>query len=40
MDYKISYIGDGDIKNVHHIGIEFDRNYYSVIFGRHKRWFL
>lgn len=35
MDYKISYIGDSDIKNVHHIGIEFGGNYYSVIFGRY-----
>lgn len=34
-DYKISYIGDSSIGNVHHIGIEYDGNYYSVIFGRY-----
>lgn len=32
-DCKITYIGDSSIKNVHHIGIEYDGNYYSVIFG-------
>jgi len=34
-DYKISYIGDSSIANVHHIGVEYDGNYYSVIFGRY-----
>lgn len=34
-DYKITYIGDNSIKNVHHIGIEYDGNYYSVIFGEY-----
>lgn len=34
-NYKISYIGDSSIKNVHHIGINFDEKYYSVIFGRY-----
>ena len=35
MEYKISYIGDDSIKNVHHIGIDYNENYYSVIFGRY-----
>lgn len=34
-DYKISYIGDDDIENVHHIGIDYNGNHYSVIFGRY-----
>lgn len=34
-DYKITYIGDSNIENVHHIGVEYDGNYYSVIFGRY-----
>lgn len=35
MKYNISYTGDHCISNVHHIGIDFDGNYYSVIFGRY-----
>lgn len=35
MKYAISYIGDSGIRNVHHIGINYDGNYYSVIFGRY-----
>lgn len=34
-NYKISYIGDNNISNVHHIGIDYDGNYYSVIFGKY-----
>lgn len=34
-DYKVSYIGDSDVSNVHHIGIDYNGNYYSVIFGRY-----
>lgn len=34
-DYKISYIGDGSIGNVHHIGVDYNGNYYSVIFGKY-----
>lgn len=34
-DYKISYIGDSQVGNVHHIGISHDGNYYSVIFGEY-----
>lgn len=35
MDYKISYIGDSSIGDVHHIGVDYNGNYYSVIFGRY-----
>lgn len=35
MEYKISYIGDSSIGNVHHIGVDYNGNYYSVIFGRY-----
>lgn len=35
MEYRISYIGDSSIGNVHHIGIDYNGNYYSVIFGRY-----
>ena len=35
MEYKISYIGDVSIGNVHHIGVDYNGNYYSVIFGRY-----
>ena len=34
-DYKISYIGDNSVGNVHHIGIDYDGNYYSLIFGKY-----
>ena len=34
-NYKISYIGDNSVGNVHHIGVDFNGNYYSVIFGRY-----
>ena len=34
-DFKISYIGDNNVGNVHHIGIDFNGNYYSVIFGQY-----
>ena len=32
-DFKISYIGDNNVGNVHHIGVDYNGNYYSVIFG-------
>ncbi len=35
MGYKISYLGDRNIRNVHHIGVDFNGNYYSVIFGKY-----
>ena len=34
-DFKISYIGDNKVENVHHIGIDYNGNYYSVIFGEY-----
>ena len=34
-DFKISYIGDNNVENVHHIGVDFNGNYYSVIFGKY-----
>lgn len=34
-DYKVSYNGDKTIKNVHHIGVDYNGNYYSVIFGEY-----
>ena len=34
-NYKISYNGDTQIKNIHHIGVEYNGNYYSVIFGEY-----
>lgn len=35
LGYKISYIGDKGISNIHHIGIDYNGNYYSVIFGKY-----
>lgn len=35
MVYRISHIGDDSINNVHHIGVDYNGNYYSVIFGRY-----
>lgn len=35
VNYEISYIGDSSIGNTHHIGINYDGNYYSVIFGEY-----
>lgn len=34
-DYRISYVGDGNLSDIHHIGIDYNGNYYSVIFGRY-----
>ena len=34
-DYRNSYIGDNSVGNVHHIGVDYNGNYYSVIFGRY-----
>lgn len=34
-DYEISYVGDSNVGDVHHIGIDYNGNYYSVIFGRY-----
>ena len=34
-DYEISYIGDENVGNVHHIGIDYNGNYYNVIFGKY-----
>lgn len=33
--YSIDYVGDTRISNVHHLGIEYNGNYYSVIFGEY-----
>ena len=35
MEYKINYLGDDKISDVHHIGISFQGNYYNIIFGRY-----
>ena len=35
MDYNISYIGDSRIKDIHHIGVNCNGNYYSLIFGKY-----
>lgn len=34
-EYKISCIGDRNVSDVHHIGIDYDGNYYSVVFGNY-----
>ena len=34
-NYRISYIRDNSVGNVHHIGVDYNGNYYSVIFGRY-----
>ena len=34
-NYRISYIGDNNVGKVHHIGVDYNGNYYSVIFGRY-----
>lgn len=35
MKYEINYIGSLEIKDIHHIGINHNGNYYSVIFGKY-----
>lgn len=35
VNFNISYIGDNNVENVHHIGINYNGNYYSVIFGKY-----
>ena len=39
-NYKISYSGDTQIKNIHHIGVDYNGNYYSVIFGEYVNCLL
>ena len=34
-EYSIGYIRDRSINNVHHIGVNYNGNYYSVIFGKY-----
>lgn len=34
-DYKITFCGDKSIGEMHHVGIEYNGNYYSVIFGKY-----
>lgn len=34
-NYRISYIGDNNVGKVHHIGVDYNGNYYSVIFGKY-----
>lgn len=34
-NFKISYIGDESISDVHHIGIDCNGNHYGLIFGRY-----
>ena len=34
-DYRITYIGDSCVSDVHHIGVEYDGNYYCIIFGKY-----
>ena len=34
-DFRISYVGDNSVGNVHHIGVDYNGNYYSVIFGQY-----
>lgn len=34
-EYKISYIGDNSISDMHHIGVDYNGHYYGVIFGRY-----
>lgn len=35
MGYKIDYVGDIYVKNVHHIEVSFNGNSYNVIFGQY-----
>lgn len=35
MECNISYIGDRNISEVHHIGIDYNGYNYSVIFGKY-----
>lgn len=34
-DYNITFNGDSLISDMHHIGIEYNGNYYGVIFGNY-----
>lgn len=34
-DYRISYVGDDYINNVHHIRVDYSGNSYNVIFGKY-----
>jgi len=33
IEYKISYCGDTSISDMHHIGIDYNGEYFSVVFG-------
>lgn len=35
VNYRVSYIGDSCISDVHHVGLVCDETYYSVVFGRY-----
>lgn len=35
VEFNISYNGDNNVGNVHHIGVDYNGNYYSVIFGKY-----
>ena len=35
VNYRISYIGDNNVRNVHHIDVDYNGNYYNVIFGKY-----
>lgn len=35
MGYEISYIGDRNISDMHHIGVDHNGSHYNVIFGRY-----
>lgn len=35
MEYKIIFVGDSNVTDVHHIIVEYDGFSYSVIFGKY-----
>lgn len=34
-EYEITFNGDKQVQNMHHIGMNYNGNYYSVIFGEY-----
>ncbi len=34
-EFEITFNGDRQVQNMHHIGMNYNGNYYSVIFGKY-----
>jgi len=35
VEYRISYVGDGNVSDIHHIKVDYNGNCYNIIFGKY-----